>query len=58
MRTFVTHITACMSIISTGGYRKLGVGTYLTKAVRLRLQLFLTIQQFLLTDYIPADEKF
>jgi len=54
MRTFVTHITACMIIISTGGYRKLEVCTYLTKSVRL----FSTIQQFLLTDYISADEEF
>ena len=32
MRTFVTHITACMTIISIGEYRKLEVGTYLPKA--------------------------
>jgi hypothetical protein len=32
MRTFVTHTTACMIIISIGGYRKLEVGTYLPKA--------------------------
>ena len=32
MRTFVTHITVCMTIISIGGYRKLEVGTYLPKA--------------------------
>jgi len=32
MRTFVTHMTACITIISVGGYRKLEVGTYLPKA--------------------------
>ena len=32
MRTFVTHITACMTIISIGGYCKLEVVTYLLKA--------------------------
>ena len=58
MHTFVTRIIACMTIISTGGYRKFEVGTYLPKAVRLSLQLFSTIPQLVLTDYIPADEEF
>ena len=58
MHTFFTRITACMTIISTGGYHKLKFGTYLPKAVRLSLQLFSTIEQLVLTDYIPADEEF
>ena len=47
-----------LHIISTGGYRKLEVVTYLPKDVRWSSQLFSTIQQLLLTDYIPVNEEF